>query len=298
MLGSARSKLMLRELKSRSSDISQLVTTASSLTSSLRNQLGGAQRSLGDQPADLAYAISQHIQTLQMDECNMQQESALRLLQSLPLNQSSLSLTLQQKDLSEPFKNPRTSCKPYLKLRSMESSHELSTYGFRPNNRQTSQDSFQPWAKTRGPNRPQRAARSVTEYWNLAIYNFTVGIMTVRKISQRMEQKDCRKQDHRTSSAVTFTLYPAPWIANKIIELGFRLRNSRRESPSISWSLGSRSYNQNPMLVDCLHNGDICRLKGLFTSGEARPTDILAPWGNSFLHVSLLAFAFEDQKHY
>ena len=298
MLGSARLNLMSREFESRSSDISQLVTFASSLTSSLRNELGGVQRSLGDQPADLAYAISQQIQTLPMDERNLQQEPALRLFQSLPLNQSSLSMTLQQKDLSEPFQNPRWSCKPYLKLRSTESSHEMSTYGIRSNNRQTSQDLLQPWAETRGPKRPQRAARSVTEYWNVAVYNFTVGTMTVRKISQRMEQKACRKQDHRTSSAVTFTLYPAPWIANKIIELGFGLRNSRRESPSISWNLGSRSYNQNPMLVNCLRNGDISRLKSLFTSGEAKPTDILAPWGNSFLHVSLLAFAFEDRKHY
>lgn len=298
MLGSARSKIMLRELKSRSSDISQLVTFASSLNSSLRNELGGAQRSLGDQPADLAYAISQQIQTLPMDECNLQQESALRLLQSLPLTQGSLSMTLQQKDLSEPFQTPRTSCKPYLKQRSIGSSQEMSTYGVRSNNRQTSQDPYQPWAETRGPKRPQRAVRSVTEYWNLAIYNFIVGTMTVRKTSQRMEQKACREQDHRTSSAVTFTLYLAPWIANKIIELGFGLRKSRRESPSISWSLGSRSYNQNPMLVNCLHDGDIHGLESLFTSGEAKPTDILAPWGNSFLHVSLLAFAFEDRKDY
>ena len=282
---------MLRELKSQSSDISQLVTFTSSLPSSLRNELEGVQLPLEGQPADLVHAISQQIQTLPMDKCNLQQESALRLLQSLPLNQNSLSMTLQQKDLSEPFQKPRPS-KPYLKLRSTESSHEMSTYGVRSKTRQTSQDLFQPCAETTGPKRPQRATRSVTEYWNLAIHKFTLGRMTVKKISQRMEQKTCRRQNHQYSIAITFTLYPAPWIANKIIELGFGLRNSGSESSSISWSLGSCSYNQNPMLLNCLHNGDLSRLKSLFASGEAKPTDILAPWGNSCLHVSQLAFAF------
>ena len=283
---------MLRELKSQSSDISQLVTFTSSLPSSLRNELEGVQLPLGGQPADLVHAISQQIQTLPMDKCNLQQESALRLLQSLPVNQSSLSMTLQQKDLSEPFQKPRPS-KPYLKLRSTESSHEMSTYGVRSNTRQTSQDLFQPCAETTGPKRPQRATRSVTEYWNLAIHKFTLGRMTVKKISQRMEQKACRRQNHQSSIAITFTLYPAPWIANKIIELGFGLRNSRSESSSISWSLGSCSYNQNPMLLNCLHNGDLSRLKSLFASGEAKPTDILAPWGNSCLHVSQIGLRLQ-----
>ena len=289
--------MILRELKSQSSDISRLVTFTNSLPSSLRNELEGVKRSLGGQPADLVHAISQQIQTLPTDKCNLQQESALRLLQSLPLNQSSLSMTLQQKDLSEPSQTPRTSYKPCLKLRSVESSHEMSTYGVRSNDRQNSQDLLQPWAKTRAPNTPQSATRSVTEYWKLAIYKFPLGKMTVRKISQRMEQKACRKQNHQSSIAITFTLYPAPWIANKIIKLGFSLRKSRRESSSISWSLGSCSYNQNPMLVNCLHNGDISRLKSLFASGEAKPTDILAPWGNSFLHVSELASVFEDLRN-
>ena len=295
MLGSARSKLIFKEIKSRSSDISQLVTSASSLNSLLQNELGRVQQTSGDRPedrpedrpADLACATSQQIQTLPTDQCNLQQESALRLLRFLPMNHSVLSMTPQQKDLSEPSTNPRTSCKPYSKPRSAGSSHEISTYDDSSKNGQTSQDLLQPWGTARGSKRPQKATRSVTESWNLAIYNLTVGTMTVRKISQRTEQTPCRKQDHRTSSAVTFTLYPAPWIANKIIELGFGLRNSQCGSPSISLSLGSRSYNQNPLLIDCLHNGDISGLETLFANGEAKPTDILAPWGNTFLHVSL-----------
>ncbi len=286
---------MLRDLKSQSSDISQLVAITSSLPSSLRNELEGVRRSLGGQPADLVHAISQQIQTLPMDKCTLQQESALRVLQSLPLNPSSLSMTLQQKDLSDPFQNLKTSYKPHLKLSSMESRHEMSTYGVHSNNRQPSQDLLHPWAETRGPKRRRRATRSFTEYWDLAVYKCTFGRMTVRKISQRMEENACRKQDHQSSIAITFTLYPAPWIADKIIELGFGLRSSGRESSSISWSLGSCSYNQNPILVNCLHNGDISRLKSLFASGEAKPTDILVPWGNSFLHVSHLVFVFESE---
>lgn len=284
---------MLKEIKSQSSDISQLVKFTASLPSSSR-ELEGVQRSLGGQPADLVRAISQEIQTLPMDRCNLQQESALRLLQSLPLDQSSLSATIRQKDLSESSQNLRTSYKSNLKLQSMESGHEMPMYDVRSGYGQTSQDSYQPWAKTRGPKRPQRATRSVTECWDLVIYKFPLGRMTVRKISQRMEHKACRRQNHQSSVAITFALYPAPWIANKIIELGFVLRNSRPESSSISWSLRSCSYNQNPMLVNCLHNGDISTLKGLFASGEAKPTDILAPWGNSFLHVRQLAFALEN----
>ena len=289
---------MLRELKSQSSDISQLVVSTSSLPSSLRNELEGVQRSIAGQPADLVHAISQHIQTLPMDKCDLQQKSALRLLQSLPLNQSSLSMTLQQEVISEPFQNQTAPYKPHLKLRSTESSHNMSACGVRSSNRWTSQDLIQPRANTGGLKRPQRASRSVTEYWSLEMYNFTLGRMTVRRTSQRMEQKACIKQSHQSSTAITFTLYPAPWIANKIIELGFSLRSSRRESSSVSWSLGSCSYNQNPMLVNCLHNGDISGLKTLFASGEAKPSDILAPWGNSFLHVSQLFFAFKDRKKY
>ena len=157
---------MLRELKSQSSDISQLVKLTSSLPSSLRNELEGVQRAVGDQPADLVHAISQQVQALPMDNCNLQQKSALRLLQSWPLSQSSLSMTLQQKNHSERFENPRTSCKPCIKLRSIEKNHSMSTFGVRSNNRQSSQDAIQPWAKTRGQKRPQRASRLVTEYWN------------------------------------------------------------------------------------------------------------------------------------
>lgn len=288
---------MLREIKSQSSDISQLMKSAASLPSSLR-EFEEVQQSLGGRSADLVHAISQQIQTLPMDKCDLQQESALRLLQSLPLHQSSLSMTIRQKDLSESSQTPRTSHQPNLKLRSMESGHEMPMYDVRSKYRQTSQDSYQPWATTRGPKSPQRPTRSVTEYWDLAIYKFPLGRMTVRKISRRVEQNVCRRQSHQSSIAINFTLYPAPWIANKIIELRFGLRSSRPNSSSISWSLRSCSYNQNPMLVDCLHKGDICTLKGLFASGEAKPTDILAPWGNSFLHVSQLAFALEDRKNY
>lgn len=288
---------MLKEIKSHSSDISQLVKFTASLPSSSR-ELEGVQQSIGGQPADLVHAISHQIQTLSMDKCNLQQESALRLLQSLPLDQTSLSIAIRQKDLLESSQNPRTSYKSNLKLRSMESGHEMPTNDVCSNNRQTSQDSYQPWANTRGPKRPQRATRSVTERWDLAIYKFPLGRMTVRKISQRMEDKACRRQNHQSSIAINFTLYPAPWIANRIIELGFGLRNSRPESSSISWGLRSCSYNQNPMLVNCLSKGDVPTLKSLFASGAAKPTDVLAPWGNSFLHVSQLAFPLQDRKNY
>ena len=225
-----------------------------------------------------------------MNKCNPQQESALRLLQSLPLDQNSLSMTLQRKDLPEPFQDSRMPYKPYSKLKSIESSHDVSTHGVRSNSRETSQNSFQSWAKIRGP-RPQRASESVTENWDLAIHKFPLGRMTIRKTSQRMRKKACRGQNHQSTIALTYTLYPAPWIANKIIELSLR-----RESSSISCGLEICSYNQDPMLVNCLRNGDIPGLKILFASGKARPTDILAPWGNSFLHVSQLAFAFEDPR--
>ena len=281
---------MLRELKSQSSNISRLVTVTSSVSSSLLKDLEVVRRSPAGQPADLVHAISQQIQNLSMNKCNPQQESALRLLQSLPLNQNSLSMTLQQKGSPEPFQDSRMPYKPYSKPKSIESSHETSTHGVRSNTRETPQNSFQSWAKIRGP-RAQWASESVTENWDLAIHKFPLGRMTVRKTSQRMRKKACRKQDHRSSLALTFTLYPAPWIANKIIELSLR-----RESSSISCGLETCSYNQDPMLAKCLRNGDIPGLKILFASGKAKPTDILAPWGNSFLHVSQLAFAFEDPR--
>lgn len=229
---------MLREIKLQSSDISQLVRSAASLPSTLREH-EEVQRSLGGQSPDLVHAISQQIQTLPMDKCDLQQEAALRLLQSLPLRQSSLSMTIRQKAQSESSPNPRTTYKPHLKLRSMESGQELPTYDVRSNEKQISQDSYQPWASARGPKMPQIATRSVTELWDLAVYKFPLGRMTVRKISQRMEQNACRRQNYRSSIAITFTFYPAPWIANKIIELGFGLRSSRPNSSSISWSLRS-----------------------------------------------------------
>ena len=266
------------------------MTFTNSVSSSLLNDPEGARRSLGGQPAELVHAISQQIQTLPLDKCNLQQESALRLLQSLPVNQDSLSMTLQQKDLLEPFQDPRTPSKTYPKLRSIESSHQMSTHGVRSTGRETSRNSFQSWAKIRGP-RPLRARESVTENWDLTIHKFPLGRMTVRKNSQRIKQKACREQNHQSSLAITFTLYPAPWIASNIIELSLR-----RGSSSISYSLGTCSYNQDPMLANCLRNGDIPGLKMLFASGKAKTTDILAPWGNSFLHVSQLAFAFEDRS--
>ena len=225
-----------------------------------------------------------------MDECDLQQESALRLLQSLPINQSSLSMAIQPKNISEPFRDVTTRHKTYPRMRSMESNHEMSTHDLRSNTRETSQISFQPWAKIRGP-RPQRASESVTENWDLAIYKFPLGRMSVRKLSQRMYQTACRERKHQSSLAITFTLYPAPWIANRIIDFSLR-----RGSSSISCTLSTCSYNQNSMLANYLQSGNVPGLQSLFVSGKARPTDILAPWGNSFLHVSRLAFALEEGR--
>ena len=291
MVGSARSKVILRELKSQASDISELMTFIASLFSSGQNLLGGDQRVLRSQPADFHHAISQQIQSLSMEECNLQQKSALMLLQSLPLSQGCLSMKSQPtvcSELSTDTELLRTSDR---KRTSVECGPETSTTSPCPNAKHTPKDLSQSHIKRKSRRRSQGSAKLVTERWSVAFYNFTIGTMTVRRISQQVKQKTWREHDHQTSSAVTFSLYPAPWIANRIIELSFVLKTSRYESPSISPNLESRSYNQNPRLLNCLHNGDISGLKTLFTRGEAKPKDILAPWGNSLLHVSRLAFA-------
>jgi hypothetical protein len=122
-----------------------------------------------------------------------------------------------------------------------------------------------------------------------------LGLLTVRKLftNTRMEESQYSAgASSQSSSQVEFSLFPVPWLTKTVIHMSFGLKGTTGEgTPDMSWKLKQRHYNNNPNLVKFLNLGNISAIQNMFRKSEASPHDLLAPWGNTLLHVSPTAEA-------
>jgi hypothetical protein len=114
--------------------------------------------------------------------------------------------------------------------------------------------------------------------WGLSVYHLPIGTLRIERSVKRKGPTESSYEAH-----VHFGLYPSTWLANKVINISLGLSG---DFVAPVCSLRLEVYNQDPALLRALHSGDIQGLKNPFLKGMARPTDIIAPRGNTLLHVS------------
>jgi len=127
----------------------------------------------------------------------------------------------------------------------------------------------------------------VSVKWGLSIYRYPIGILTVH--TREGSYADSRGTDSRLPSqdayTVNLSLFPSRWIASIAVQLTLDLRLPQFGAPFMKWTITQAAYNDNADLLRCLRQADISGLKLLLQDGKAQATDLLAPWGNSLLHV-------------
>jgi hypothetical protein len=117
-------------------------------------------------------------------------------------------------------------------------------------------------------------------YCRVFTYNIPLGTFSARKVTTR---KLWRGQARETSSwHLEMVLYPLE-ILSKVI---FRL--NLEWGPSVAFKFGAKlhAFNSSPELKKHLNTGNISAILRMFEEGYAHPTDLIAPTGNTLLHVS------------
>lgn len=115
--------------------------------------------------------------------------------------------------------------------------------------------------------------------WRLSVYRFPIGTLTVERSRKQKGDDSAENQEYH----VYFSLYPPTWLATRAIKFSLSLGG---EFAAPVCTIKSEMYNSDPRLLQAINSGEIGQLKALFFEGVARPTDIIAPWGNTLLHVS------------
>lgn len=205
--------------------------------------------------------IAKRLHDLELDNGSEKEAQAITTLQRLPLSPASIQIqrtSTRSRDFHEvdtviPILDDVAATKPFASQRHL---------------------------KSRQKQRP-------TVSWQVAVHKFPIGVLTVftRNASISNEQRGPNSSREQTSWSLTLTLFPARWIAQRALRLSIASIFPVFGAPSLTWSLDQAAFNDDPQLLSCLKYCDVDALVELFQSGRARPTDIIAPWGNSLLHV-------------
>lgn len=243
---SARMDSVLKEIGAYTQNVSNLVSsTTKSLETSHQQAVEYFQESLRDDGADWSRRIQQEFRLLKLDDCTEEYRLALNCLQSVPITENGLHIETK----------PSTET-------------DLGS-GLPPS----------PFKSPRWP--PERQAVAGTLY----IHHFPLGFLHVKETKKRTTYNNCTSARNNWSYAIDFSLFPPSWIANSVIQFSIAMHATHYRAPLINWTINQECYNHNPSLITYMESSDIFGLQNLFAEGEARPTDIVAPWGNSLLHV-------------
>lgn len=234
------------------------------------------QESLQVDEADWLRRIQRQLRVMKLDECTEENQLALNCLQSMPISEYVIS-TETKASTANPEQFPRPLQEFWRDAQvDNQASHNLVPTQFSPAGKAV--DSWaSPW--------PLERPGLQTIVGTLFIHNFPVGFLHVKEMKKRTAYDNSASARNDWSYAIDFSLFPPSWIANRIIHLSLDLHSGYNRAPSINLALKQACYNGNPSLIRCLRRGDIPGLQKLFEEGEARPTDIVAPWGDSLLHV-------------
>lgn len=243
---SARMDSVLKEMGAFTQNVSDLVSlTTKSLKTSQQQAVEHFRESLRDDGADWSRRIQREFQITKPDEGTKEHQLALNCLQSIPISENGLHIETQ----------PSTE----------------TDLGFR-----VPLGSF----KSRRWPLPRQTVAGT-----LYIHHFPIGFLHVRESRKRAKYNNSNSASNGWSYAIEFSLFPPSWIASSVIQISIAIDAAQHRAPLIDWTIDQECYNNNPSLITCVASSDIVGLQNLFAEGEARPTDLVAPWGNSLLHV-------------
>lgn len=263
--------------------LSDLVSsTTNTLKTSQQQAVEYFQNSLRDDMADWPRRIQQELRMMKLDNCTEEHQLALSCLQSIPISES--VFRIETKHSTPMLRNPGQFSQSLQKFAGNvqtfdvdnQPSHDLVTAQFLSTDK--SVDSWAPPFYFKGPDLK-------TIVGTLSIYNFPIGFLQVKQMKKSPTYDNSTSDRNNWSYSIEFSLFPSSWISKRIIRLSLALYGGLNRTLSIDLALKQACYNDNPSLIRYMHGGDIPGLQKLFEEGEARPTDIVKPWGDSLLHV-------------
>lgn len=135
--------------------------------------------------------------------------------------------------------------------------------------------------------KPTRRGFSTVTKYELFCRVFRVdiplGIVWGSQSTKRKTQKTFKKVKEEKKWQLDIVLHPLPALTNMV----FRLLVGWSSNGAFSFQPRRYGYNHNPELRQCLNRGDMSGLCDMFSEGLASPDDLIAPWGNSLLHVRM-----------
>lgn len=259
-----------------------VASTTNALKTTQQQAIENFQESLRDDEADWLRGIQRQLRMMKLDEYTEENQLALNCLQSMPI--SEYVLCTETKASTAMVKNPEQFPRPLQEFwRDEQVSHDdnQASHDLVPTQSPSTGKPVDSWAPPWHLERPGLQ----TKIGTLFIHHFPVGYLHVKEMKKRTTYNNSASARHGWSYAIGFSLFPPSWIANRIIHLSLDLHSGYNRAPSFNLALRQACYNGNPSLIRCVRGGDIPGLQKLFEEGEARPTDIVAPWSDSLLHV-------------
>lgn len=237
---------VLKEMGAHTQHVGDLVSSAASaLKTSQQQTVENFRESLRDDGADWSRRIQEAFRMTKPDECTEEHQLALNCLQTVPLSENGLHI--ETKPWTETDLGSRVPPSPF-------------------------QSPRWPLAKQ-------------TVAGTLYIHHFPIGFLHVRETRKRTRYNNRNSAGNDWSYAIGFSLFPPSWISSSVIQISIAMHAADHRAPLIDWTINKESYNNNSSLITCMEGSDILGLQNLFAQGEARPTDVVAPWGDSLLHV-------------
>lgn len=261
----------LAQLKAQTVKVDRLLESAQSLQASFEQDAATRRilDSLEDDGMHLADRVNERLHNIPSDGCSPEERRALSLLQELAVTRSCVQAKAQVKHLTDQElvaapENMRRQYGPDEVIHKRSLSH---------NSR----------------NQASCLQGTVSASWQLSIHRYSVGVLTIYRTEASFRGRNGLGAVDRgqSSCSVTLSLFPAKWIATIALRLSINLSFPRSGAPSLTWKVKQAACNDDPELLRCLRGADVDGLCQLLDDGRARTTDILAPWGNSLLHVSL-----------
>lgn len=117
-------------------------------------------------------------------------------------------------------------------------------------------------------------------YCRVFTYNIPLGTFSARKVTTR---KMWRGKSKETSSwHLEMVLYPLEILSKLVFRLNLEW------GPSVAFKFGAKlhAFNSSLELKRHLNTGNVSAILKMFEEGYAHPTDLIAPSGNTLLHVS------------
>lgn len=127
--------------------------------------------------------------------------------------------------------------------------------------------------------------------WKWSVHQLGIGRVSMATSEQHIttdygldeEEYDDIQNEEEMLKMIDLTV-SMPWISPRVLKAS--LCSGGAWFSGFSYEISMPMFNSNPDLLDASRRCDVHKMRVLFARKQAHPTDLLAPWGKSLLHVS------------